>query len=51
MIIIRPTSFHASNFFYSLRESMSDGYPFFYVKKGNKYVFYSVSSKHLSSCS
>ena len=48
IIIIPPTSFHASNFVYTLRESISRGYPFFYVKKGHKYVFYSVSSKHLS---
>ena len=46
-----PTSFHVSNFVYSLRESISHGYPLFYVKKGHKYVFYSVSSNQFSSYS
>ena len=41
----------SSFFTYTLRESISRGYPFFFVKKGHKYVFYSVSSKHLSSYS
>ena len=38
-----------NKFPYILRESITRGYPFFYVKKGHKYVFYSVLSKHLSS--
>ena len=31
-----------------LRESISRGYPFFFVIKGHMYVFYSASSEHLS---
>ena len=31
-----------------LRESISRGYPFFFVRKGHKYFFYSVLPIHLS---
>ena len=32
----------------ALRESISRGYPFFFLRKGNKYFFYSVLFIHLS---
>ena len=32
----------------TLRESISHGYPFFFVRKGHKYFFYSVLLIHLS---
>ena len=34
--------------FLTLRESISRGYPFFFVRKGHKYFFYSVLFIHLS---